>query len=105
MAEVVFTDANFTEKVLKSDKLAVVDFFATWCGPCQMMAPHVEELASEMNDVVIGKMDIDTNEATPQKYEVMSIPTIVFFKGGEAIEKIVGYQSKESLEEKIKELK
>lgn len=105
MAEVTFTDANFEEKVLKSDKLVVVDFFATWCGPCQMMAPNIEEIAEEMSDIVIGKMNIDENEITPQKYQVMSIPTVVFFKGGEVVAKVVGYQSKEALEEKINELK
>lgn len=105
MAEVTFTDANFEEKVLKSDKLTVVDFFATWCGPCQMMAPNIEELSAEMSDVVIGKMNIDENEETPQKYQVMSIPTVVFFKDGKVVDKVVGYQSKEALEEKINELK
>ena len=105
MAEVTFTDANFEEKVLKSNKLVVVDFFATWCGPCQMMAPNIEEIAVEMSDIIIGKMNIDENEITPQKYQVMSIPTVVFFKGGEVVEKVVGYQSKEALEEKIAELK
>lgn len=105
MAEVTFTDANFEEKVLKSNKLVVVDFFATWCGPCQMMAPNIEEIAGEMSDIAIGKMNIDENEITPQKYQVMSIPTVVFFKGGEVVDKVVGYQSKEALEEKINELK
>ena len=105
MAEVAFTDANFKELALDSDKLVLVDFFATWCGPCQMMAPHVEELAEEMDDVVIGKMNIDDNETTPTQFQVMSIPTIVFFKGGEVVAKVVGYQSKEALEEKIAELK
>jgi len=105
MAEVAFTDANFQEVALDTDKLVVVDFFATWCGPCQMMAPHVEELAEEMSDVVIGKMNIDDNEETPQKYQVMSIPTVLFLKGGEVVEKLVGYQSKEALAEKIGELK
>lgn len=105
MAEVTFTDANFEEKVLKSNKLVVVDFFATWCGPCQMMAPNIEEIAGEMSDIAIGKMNIDENEITPQKYQVMSIPTVVFFKGGEVMDKVVGYQSKEALEEKIAELK
>lgn len=105
MAEATFTDANFEETVLKSDKLVVVDFFATWCGPCQMMAPHVEEIAEEMSDIVIGKMDIDANETTPQKYQVMSIPTVVFFKGGEIVGKVVGYQSKEALLERIAEFK
>lgn len=105
MAEVTFTDANFEEKVLKSNKLVVVDFFATWCGPCQMMAPNIEEIAEEMSDIAIGKMNIDENEITPQKYQVMSIPTVIFFRNGEVVDKVVGYQSKEALEEKIAELK
>lgn len=105
MAEVTFTDDNFQELALNSDTLVVVDFFATWCGPCQMMAPHVEELAEEMSDIVIGKMNIDDHQQTPQKYQVMSIPTVLFLKGGEVVEKLVGYQSKEALAEKISELK
>lgn len=105
MSEVKFTDQNFNETALSSPKLVLVDFYATWCGPCQMMAPHIEELANEYSDVVIGKLDVDENPEIAQKYQVMSIPTIVFIKNGEVVEKLVGYQSKDALEEKLDALK
>ena len=97
MAEVAFTDANFQEVALDTDKLVVVDFFATWCGPCQMMAPHVEELAEEMSDVVIGKMNIDDNEETPPKYGIRGIPTLMLFKNGNVEATKVGALSKSQL--------
>ncbi len=105
MAEVAFTDQNFTDTALKSNKLVVVDFFATWCGPCQMMAPHIEELAHEMPDVVIGKLNSDENPETVTQYQIMSLPTIVFLKNGQVVDKVIGYQSKDALEEKINGLK
>ena len=100
-----FTSANFDAEVLKSDMPVVVDFFATWCGPCKMMAPVIETLASEYDGKVkIGKLDVDENSDIAAKYGVMSIPTIILFKNGEAVKKTVGVQNKAVLENAIKEL-
>lgn len=102
MSEVVFTDKNFAEEVLKSSGLVMVDFFATWCGPCKMMAPAVEKLAGAYNGKAkIGKLDVDENPDTAMKYEIQSIPTTIFFKNGEMVEKLVGFQSEEALKKKL----
>lgn len=99
----IFTDENFEQEALQGDQLAVVDFFADWCGPCKMMAPIVEELAESYKDQVkIGKLNVDNSPATAAKYKVMSIPTIIFIKNGNVVETIVGVVSKAQLEEKIK---
>jgi len=97
-----FTDANFETEVLKSDKPALVDFWAAWCGPCQMMGPIVEELAGEVKDKFkVGKMNVDENRETAAKYGIMSIPTLIIFKNGEAVKQLIGVQSKESLKEEL----
>ncbi|KAI4453235.1 Thioredoxin [Holotrichia oblita] len=104
--EMKFTDENFEKEVLQSDKLAVVDFYADWCGPCKMMAPIVEQLAGDYSEAVkVGKLNTEENQQTSIKYGVMSIPTILFFKGGEVVEKIVGIISKNHLVEKIESYK
>lgn len=101
-----FTDANFQEEVLKADKLAIVDFYADWCGPCKMLGPVIEQLAEEYEgSVKIGKINVDDSPAVAQKYSVMTIPTVMFFKNGEPVHKIVGVERKEVFEEKIAELK
>ena len=88
--EAVFTSANFDVDVLGSDIPVVVDFFATWCGPCRMMAPVIEELAEEYDGKVkIGKLDVDENSDIAARYGVMSIPTIILFKNGEIFSKSV----------------
>ena len=103
--ETVFTSANFDADVLGSDIPVVVDFFATWCGPCRMMAPVIEELAEEYDGKVkIGKLDVDENSDVAARYGVMSIPTIILFKNGEIFSKSVGLQDKEVLENAIKEM-
>ena len=103
--ETVFTSANFDADVLGSEIPVVVDFFATWCGPCRMMAPVIEELAEEYDGKVkIGKLDVDENSDIAARYGVMSIPTIILFKDGEIFSKSVGLQDKEVLENAIKEM-
>ena len=100
-----FTDANFQQDVLQSDKVTLIDLWAEWCGPCRLMGPVVEELATEFQDrAVIGKLNVDDNPETPMEYNVRGIPTFLLFKGGELKEKIVGAQSKKALQDKIEAL-
>lgn len=100
--EKTFTSENFDAEVLKSDIPVVVDFFATWCGPCKMMAPVIEALAEEYDGKVkVGKLDVDENTDVAGRYGVMSIPTIILFKNGEIVTKTVGAQSKNSLKSAI----
>jgi thioredoxin 1 len=102
MSEVTFTDSNFESEVLKHDGLVLVDFFAEWCGPCKMMAPTIEKLSEEYKGKVkIGKMDVDNNQNVSMKYEIQSIPTLIFFKNGEMVDKMIGFQSAEALKQKL----
>jgi len=101
----VFTDQDFETEVLKAEGLILVDFFAEWCGPCKMLAPIIDELSQSAEGVKIGKVNVDESPETAKKYGVMSIPTMIFFKGGEVAEQMVGMKSKEDLEAKIAELK
>ncbi len=103
-SEAIFevTDANFDTTVLKSDQPVVVDFWAAWCGPCRALAPIVDDLATRFQGKLkVGKMDVDKNAATPQRYGVRGIPTLLLFKGGQVREQIVGYVPIETIEKAI----
>jgi len=98
MATINVTDADFAEVVLKSDKPVLVDFWAQWCGPCKMIGPILEEISGERDDVLIVKMDIDENPEVPTSFGVRSIPTMLMFKGGEAVATAMGAKPKAQLE-------
>ncbi|MGD2068033.1 MAG: thioredoxin [Gemmatimonadota bacterium] len=99
------TDENFTDEIVEADGLAMVDFWATWCGPCRIVAPVVEELAGEYADrgLKVGKLDVDTNQQTSSHYGIRSIPTILFFKNGKMVDRVIGAVPKPHLEQKIQE--
>jgi thioredoxin 1 len=103
MSELILSDANFDAEVLQSSVPVLVDFWAPWCGPCQMMGPIVEELSKEYDasKIKIGKISVDDNQVTAGKYEVMSIPTFLLFKNGEVADKMIGGVTKEKLVEMI----
>lgn len=101
-----FTDANFKKEALEADKPVLVDFYADWCGPCKIMAPIIEELATEYDGAVkIGKLNVDDNPDIARQYRVMSIPTMIIYKNGEAVDTIVGVAAKKALKEKLDEQK
>lgn len=95
---VVLNENNFDNTV--ANGLVLVDFWATWCGPCKMLAPTIDAIATEYKDrVVVGKVDVDENEAIARRFGIMSIPTLFLFKEGEVVEKLVGYRLKTELEQ------
>ncbi len=98
------TDANFVEEVRDQGGLSMVDFWATWCGPCRTIAPIVEKLAEEYAEqgLRVGKLDVDTNPQTASQFGVRSIPTVLFFKNGEVVDKVIGAVPHTQLEDKIR---
>lgn len=99
------TDSNFQDEVLKADKPVLVDFWATWCGPCRQIAPIVEDLADEFEGrAKIGKVDVDENPQVAQQYGVRSIPTLLFFKDGEVQEQLIGASGKKPLKDTLERL-
>ena len=101
MSEHTFTSENFDAAVLGADKPVFVDFWAPWCGPCKVMSPIVEELAGELEEVIIGKVNVDEHSDIAQKYNILSIPTFIIFKSGQVAEQFSGSMSKEALRAKI----
>jgi thioredoxin 1 len=97
-ATIEVSDATFATEVLSSNKPVLVDFWATWCGPCKMVAPIIEDIAAERADwITVAKLDVDANPETPQKFEVVSIPTLILFKDGQPVKRIVGAKGKAAL--------
>jgi thioredoxin 1 len=100
---VILEDGTFDQEVLKSDTPVLVDFWATWCGPCKAIAPAIDELAAEYKGKVkVAKLDIDSHQGVPQKYGIRSIPTLLVFKGGRVVDTIVGAVPKAKLAEALK---
>lgn len=103
MAEITITKDNFEQEVLQSELPVLVDFWAVWCGPCQMLAPTVAELAEEYEGKVkVGKVNVDEQPELAMKYGIMSIPTLILFKGGEVAAQTMGVQPKEAIEQMLK---
>ncbi len=101
---ITITDANFASEIEETSGLALVDFWAVWCGPCRMVAPIVEQLASEYaGQLKVGKLDVDSNYQTATRFNIRSIPSILFFKDGQVVDQIVGAVPKPVLERKIQE--
>ena len=106
MAELIITAANFENEVMHSEKPILIDFYADWCGPCQMLAPVVHEIAKENAGVIkVGKINVDEQMELARKFRVFSIPTLVLFKEGKAVSSLVGFHGKEEIEEMPKSTK
>ena len=102
MADLVFTDQNFKQEVLDSKTPVLVDFWASWCMPCRIVSPIVEELAKEYGDKLrVGKLNVDENGHTAQSYGIMSIPSLLVFKNGQVVKAMVGAQSKDNFKREI----
>src|SRR3954447_19927051 len=95
------TDTNFQAEVLESEQPVLVDFWAPWCGPCRVVAPVLEEIAGERDDLRIVKLNVDENQQTAASFEVLSIPTLILFKGGQPVKKVIGAYPKRKLEAEL----
>ncbi|MDD6043430.1 MAG: thioredoxin [Eubacteriaceae bacterium] len=98
MSELKLTKNNFEEEVLKSEGLVLVDFWASWCGPCKMLAPVLEEIAEENKDIKVGKVNVDEEMELAQQFNIMSIPNLILFKDGKPVKQQVGFRGKEEIE-------
>ena len=101
MSYITVTKANFQEQVLNNAKPVLLDFWAPWCGPCRMVAPIVEEIAEEREDILLGKVNVDEEMELAVKFGIVSIPTLVLLKNGMEVDKIVGYRPKADIEDML----
>lgn len=97
MSYINITEQNFNEEVIQSDKPVLIDFWASWCGPCRMIAPIIEEIADERSDIKVGKVNVDDEPALATQFGIMSIPTLVVMKNGELVNKLVGVRPKDQI--------
>lgn len=105
MSEINLNLSNFNEEITNTDKLVIVDFYATWCGPCKMLAPVIAEIANEYSDrVKVCKVNVDENQELALKYDIMSVPTLMFLKDGKVVNISIGFCAKSELEEMINDL-
>ncbi len=97
MSVMKITSENFDQEVLKSEKPVLLDFFATWCGPCRMVGPFIDQIAEEKNDIKVGKIDVDQEGDLASRFQIFSIPTLIVMKDGEVLQKATGARSKDEI--------
>lgn len=102
MSVITITEKNFEEEILNSEKIALIDFYAEWCGPCKMQSPIIDKMAEERTDVKVCKINVDENQKLAEKYNIMSIPTLLIIKNREIAKQFVGLTPKEKIEEYLK---